>query len=210
VAVDEKDLKKQIERAVATLRREGVVAFPTDTIYGLGASIYSEPAVGRIYRLKQRSRSMALPVLVASVEQMETLARVMPAAARRLLDNLPSGDLTLVLLASEAVPGFISSGGTVAVRITTHPVALSLIGGLGSPVVATSANLSGRPSAITAVEVRSQLGKGVDVIIDGGPSPGGIESTIIDLSGEKPGLLREGAIPFKEIERLIQVDSGSI
>lgn len=210
MVVDERNLKKQIERAVATLRRGGVVAFPTETVYGLGASIYSEPAVERIYRLKQRSRGMALPVLVASVEQMETLARVMPAAARRLLDNLPHGDLTLVLHASKAVPGFISGGSTVAVRITTHPVALSLITGLGSPVVATSANLSGRPSATTAAEVRSQLGNGVDVIINGEPSPGGIESTIVDLSGEKPELLREGAVPSKEIERLIQVESGSI
>lgn len=210
MVVGEKDLKKQIERAVTTLRGGGVVAFPTDTVYGLGASIYSEPAVERIYRLKQRSRSMALPVLVASIKQMETLSLVMPAVARRLLDNLPSGDLTLVLLASEAVPGFLCGGSTVAVRITTHPVALSLIAGLGSPVVATSANLSGRPSATTAAEVRSQLGKGVDVIIDGGTSPGGTESTIVDLSGEKPELLREGVIPFKEIERLIQVESGPI
>lgn len=208
--VDEKGLKKQIERAVTTLRRGGVVAFPTDTVYGLGASIYAEPAIERIYRLKQRSRGMALPVLVASVEQMKTLALVLPAAARRLLDNLPHGDLTLVLPASEAVPGFISGGSTVAVRITTHPVALGLITGLGSPVVATSANLSGRPSATTAAEVRSQLGKGVDVIIDGGPSPGGTESTIVDLSGEKPGLLRKGAVPLQEIERLIRVESGSI
>ncbi|MES0278318.1 MAG: L-threonylcarbamoyladenylate synthase [Dehalococcoidales bacterium] len=208
--MDEKELKKQIERGITTLRGGGVVAFPTDTVYGLGASIYCEPAVERIYRLKQRSRGMALPLLVASVEQMETLVRVMPAVARRLLDNLPHGELTLVLPASAAVPVFISGGGTVAVRITAHPVALKLIAGLGSPVIATSANLSGRPSATTAAEVRSQLGKGVDVILDGGPSPGGTESTIVDLVGETPGLLREGAIPLKEIERLIQVESGSI
>jgi L-threonylcarbamoyladenylate synthase len=210
VVVDEKILKKQIERAVITLRRGGVIAFPTDTVYGLGASIYCEPAVERIYRLKQRPRSMALPVLVASIYQMETLARDMPATARRLLDNLSPGGLTLVLPASEAVPGCISDSGTVAVRMTTHPVALSLIAGLGAPVVATSANLSGRPSATTAAEARSQLSNGVDVIVDGGPSPGGTESTIVDLSGEKPRLLREGAVPLHEIERLVQVESGSI
>jgi L-threonylcarbamoyladenylate synthase len=208
--MDEKVLKKQIERAVIALRRGGVVAFPTDTVYGLGASIYCEPAIERIYQLKQRPRSMALPVLVASAAQMEMLARDMPVSARRLLDNIPPGGLTLVLPASEAVPGSITEGDTVAVRLTTHPVALSLIAGLGAPVVATSANLSGRSSATTAAEARSQLGNGVDVIVDGGPAPGGTESTIVDLSGEKPALLREGAVPFHEIERLVQVKSGSI
>ena len=124
--MDEKELKKQIERGITTLRGGGVVAFPTDTVYGLGASIYCEPAVERIYRLKQRSRGMALPLLVSSVEQLETLVRVMPAVARRLLDNLPSGDLTLVLLAFVLALASLSLGFLISAAVRKSATAVGI------------------------------------------------------------------------------------
>lgn len=197
-------LERQIDQAVSILIKGGVVAFPTDTVYGLGASVADEKAVGRIYTLKGRPRSMALPILVADAMQIESVARDIPQAAWRLVEEFLPGALTLVLYKNASVPDIITAGGdTVAVRIPDYPVPLSLIRGLGAPIVGTSANVSGHPSALSAADVRSQFGEGVDMIIDGGECGGGVESTIVDLSGETPSILREGAISTDEIRRVL-------
>ena len=196
------DVREQIEDGVSVLKRGGLVAFPTDTVYGLGACFNNLKAVGRIYELKQRPLDMALPLLVADIAQMSEVAKVSPVAlilARRFLP----GALTLVLPRAKIVPDIIIGGGeTVAVRIPAHPVPIALIRGVGQPIVGTSANITGQPSALTADEVLSQFGDKIDLVIDGGRCPGGVESTIVDITGEVPKLLREGAISRQELEQV--------
>jgi len=196
-------IQQQVEQAITILKQGGIVACPTDTVYGVVAAINIEPAVERIYRIKGRPRSQALPILLADKSQISEVAKVVPLLARRLADKFWPGALTMVLLKAESIPDIITGGGkTVAIRMANHPMPVAIIRGLGVPIVGTSANLSGHPSALTAEEVRAQIGDRVDMIIDGGRCPGGIESTIIDLSGEMPLILRKGAIPLEEIEQV--------
>ena len=197
------ELEKQIIKAVSILKNGGVVAYPTDTVYGLGACMMDTKAVDRIFQVKGRPKGMALPVLLADRLQIAEIVTSVSPAAKRLADEFFPGALTIILPKSAVVPDIITGGGrTVAFRIPNHPVPLSLIKGLGKPIVGTSANLSGHPSTLTAEEVRFQIGDKIDMVIDGGKCPGGIESTVIDLSGEKPVVRRQGAI---SIERLRQI-----
>ena len=146
---------------------------------------------------------MALPVLLADRLQIAEIVTSVSPAAKRLADEFFPGALTIILPKSAVVPDIITGGGrTVAFRIPNHPVPLALIKGLGKPIVGTSANLSGHPSTLTAEEVRFQIGDKIDMVIDGGKCPGGIESTVIDLSGEKPVVRRQGDV---SIERLRQI-----
>ncbi len=193
-------LQQQIERAISVLKQGGIVAFPTDTVYSLGASISIERAVEQVYRVKQRPRQRALPLLLADISQIGEVAKVVPRIARLLAEKFLPGALTLVLPKLESVPDIVTSGGnTVAIRIPAHPIPVALVRGVGNPIVGTSANLSGQPSALTHEEARTQLGDKVDLIIDGGRCPGGQESTIVDLTGETPVILREGAISREEL-----------
>ncbi len=195
------DIERQVERGISALREGGLVAFPTDTVYGLGASASIRQAVERIYEVKERPHSMALPLLLADKSQMSEVAEFVPPIARLLADKFLPGALTIVLPRSKSIPDIITAGDdTVAVRIPNHPVPVALIRGLGAPVVGTSANLSGRPSPLTADEVYSQLGDRIDYVIDGGKCPGGRESTVVDVTKEIPVILREGAISREEIE----------
>jgi L-threonylcarbamoyladenylate synthase len=197
------ELPQEIARAIEVLRRGGVVAFPTDTVYGLGASIFLPRAVERVFELKGRSRRQPLPVLVSSLDQVAGLASMPPQAAA-LADRFWPGGLTLVLVALEAAPGLVTAhSGKVAVRLPRHPIPLALIAGLGAPITGTSANLSGHPPARTAEEVREQMRDRVDLVLEGGPPPEGRESTVVDVTGKAPLVLREGAIPRAEIEECL-------
>ena len=193
--------KKQIERAVFALKKDGVVAYPTDTVYGLGAAMNNLKAVERIFEVKGRPKGMALPLLVADRDQIKQIAVNIPEIAWRLVDKFMPGGLTVILQKADTVADIITGGGkTIGVRIPNHPIPIALIKGLGQPIVGTSANLSGQPSALTAEEVARQIGDRVDMIIDGGRSPGGVESTVVNLSGAKPVILRVGAIKPEEIK----------
>ncbi|MDP2920107.1 MAG: L-threonylcarbamoyladenylate synthase [Dehalococcoidia bacterium] len=195
-------LRKQVNRAIGILKKGGVVAYPTDTVYGLGACMTSLPAVERIFEIKGRHKGMALPLLVADREQIKQIAVSIPPTAWRLACNFLPGALTLVLLKSPAVPDIITGGGkTIAVRIPDHPVPLALLRQLGEPIIGTSANFSGKPPALTAEEVKSQLGDKVDMVIDGGRCPGGVESTVLDLTKKKPTVLRLGAVSLEQLQR---------
>jgi L-threonylcarbamoyladenylate synthase len=195
-------VQEQVEKGVSILKQGGIVAFPTDTVYGLGASIAIDSAVEKVYRIKGRARNIALPLLLADFAQLETVAISIPASARLLVDKFWPGPLTLVLLKSDSVPDIVSGGGkTIAVRIPDHPIPTALARGIGTPIVGTSANFSGQPSILTAEEVRAQLGDRVDFISEG-ECPGGIESTVVDLSGETPVILRLGAISREELEQV--------
>jgi L-threonylcarbamoyladenylate synthase len=199
------DIQSQIERGVSILRQGGIVAFPTDTVYGLGVCISVHWAVERIYEVKERPLNMALPLLLADTSQIAGVAEQVPPLAWLLINNFLPGALTLVLRKSGSVPDIVTAGGTtVAVRIPAHPVPVALILGVGTPIVGTSANVSGRPSPLTADGVRSQFGDRIDFIVDGGRCPGGRESTVVDVTGETPVILREGAISVEELRQVCE------
>ena len=196
-------IQKQIERAISTLKQGGIVAFPTDTVYGLGACADIGQAVERIYQVKERPRNMALPLLLADISQISDVAHPVPQIAWVLARSFLPGALTLVLHKSSSVPDIVTGGGeTVAVRVPNHLIPVTLVEGVGAPIVGTSANLSDKPSALTADEVYSQFGDNLDLIIDGGRCPGGKESTIVDVTGETPVVLREGAISREELKQI--------
>jgi len=158
--------------------------------------------VERVYQVKERPRNMALPLLLANTSQISEVAEPVPPIAWLLANKFLPGALTIVLYRSNSVLDVVAGGGsTVAVRIPAHPVPVALAEDLG-PIVGTSANLSGKPSLLTFDEVYSHLGDKVDLIIDGGRCPGGKESTIIDVTGETPLILRQGAISREELERV--------
>ncbi|MBI2847496.1 MAG: threonylcarbamoyl-AMP synthase [Chloroflexi bacterium] len=197
------NLMDQVKQGVEILRKGGLVVYPTDTVYGLGASAFMEKAVERVYEAKGRPRPMALPVLVAEKEDLEKLAAGVPDLAWRLAERFLPGPLTLVLRRSSLLPSIVSGGGdTVALRIPNHPVPIALIRGLGAPIIGTSANLTGMPSPLIADEACRQMGGRVDFIIDGGRCPGGLESTVVDVTGPVPRIVREGAISRKSIEEV--------
>jgi len=196
-------VQKQVEQAITILKRGGVVVCPTDTVYGVGAAINIERAVERVYQIKGRPLGRALPILLADKSQIAEVAKVVPPLAWRLADRFFPGALTIVLFKADSVSDIVTGGlKTVAVRIADHPIPIAVVRGLGAPIVGTSANLSGSPSALTAEEARDQLGEWVDMIIDGGRCPGGTESTIIDLTGERPRILRKGPISLEELKEV--------
>lgn len=197
------DLEIEIETAVKILKRGGVVAFPTDTVYGLGAHFSINGAVERIFEIKGRQKNLPLPLLVAEMSQVYEVAREVPDIALLLARRFWPGGLTIVLHKSNIVSDLIAGGGdTVAVRMPAHPVPIALIKGVNAPVVGTSANLSGANSALSADEVQLQLGNKVDYIIRAGHLTGGVESTIIDVTGKRPKILRRGAVPEEEVLKI--------
>jgi L-threonylcarbamoyladenylate synthase len=196
----------QLTPAVDILREGGVVAYPTDTVYGLGAQATIDDAVRRVFQVKRRPRQMALPLLLGDAGQLDTFAACVPPLARRLAEKFWPGALTLVLLKSALVSDLVSGGGnTVALRVPAHPLALALIHSLGSSLTGTSANISGMSVTLSAQEVIAQLGDDVDMVIDGGALGAGVPSTVLDLSGGTPAVRRIGAVSLAELERFAEV-----
>ncbi len=191
---------ESIARAVRLLRNGGVVAFPTETVYGLGALAFDRVAVARIFEIKRRPSFDPLIVHVLDGRMLARVALELSALAQTLADSFWPGPLTLVLRKRAAVPDLVTAGlPTVAVRIPSHPVARAILRGLGDPIAAPSANPFGALSATRAEHVAKGLGASVDLILDGGPSEHGLESTIVAVEPE-PALLRPGAIPSEAIE----------
>ena len=194
-------LQRDIEKGVSILKKGGVIAFPTDTVYGLGADAFNSMAVERIYEIKDRSKSHRFPLLIADVKQLTALAEPIPELARFLAAHFWPGGVTLVLPRKDSVPTYLASGSTIAVRAPNHPTCLTLLEHLARPLIGTSANISGQPPALTADEVRQLLGGRIDLIIDGGKCPGGKESTVLDITREPPVVLRQGIVPSHVIDR---------
>ena len=193
--------REQIEEAAERIRRGGLVAFPTETVYGLGANALDRAAVARIFEVKGRPAASPVIVHVASVEMAREVAAAWPAAAEALARRYWPGPLTLVLAKRPAVPDIVTAGlATVGIRVPAHPVALALIRAAGVPIAAPSANRFSGLSPTTAQHVRDSLGGAVDLILDGGPTDIGIESTVLSLAGERPILFRPGMISRPEIE----------
>ena len=189
-----------IEQAAAILRAGGVVAYPTETFYGLGADALNAKAVDRIFRIKGRNFHNPLPVIISRLEDLKFIAESIPEKAHPLMEKFWPGPLTLIFRASPAVPpGLTASTGKIGVRISSHPIAAALCLALGCPLVATSANPSGAKEITSAQEVQEALESLVDTVINGGPTPGGLGSTILDVTADPPLVLREGAIPLSEL-----------
>lgn len=184
-----------IADAARCLRDGGLVAFPTETVYGLGAHALDAAAAARIFTAKGRPASDPLIVHLASAADLPRVAATVPEVAHRLAQAFWPGPLTLVLPKNDAVPGAVTAGGaTVAVRVPDHPVALALLRTAAVPVAAPSANLFSRPSPTTATHVLADLDGRIDLVIDGGPCRVGVESTVLDLTTVPPRILRPGAV----------------
>src|SRR5262249_19767115 len=193
-----------IERAAELLRRGEVVAFPTETVYGLGANALDEAAVRRVFEAKGRPANNPLIVHVTHAEQAVGLTGDWPEAAAKLAARFWPGPLTLVLPRSPRVPDVVTAGGpTVAVRMPAHPVAFGLIRAAGVPLAAPSANRSGELSPTRAEHVLVSLGGRIPLILDGGPTTGGIESTVVDVTGTPVRLLRPGLVSVADLERIV-------
>lgn len=177
------------------------MAIPTDTLYGLAACAFDETAVAKVFELKGRPAGMALPLLLADAEDAYRCAVDLPPAFERLAARFWPGALTLIARKSDAVPYAVTAGmDTVGLRVPDHPLARSVARMLGAPITGTSANRSGMPGLTTAQAVREEFGDAIGFVLDGGDAPGGVASTVLDLSGNTPRILRQGAIGRDAIE----------
>jgi len=186
------------QRALETLQSGGLVAFPTDTVYGVGALAFDSPGVESIYAAKDRPIEKAIPVLIGDVEDLDKVAARVPLMAERLAARFWPGPLTILVPKHSGLPDSVSATDSVGVRLPDHAVARSLLRAAG-PMAVTSANRSGRPSPSTAGEVLVQLNGRIAMILDGGKTPGGVPSTLVDCTGAKPVVMREGPISLAQI-----------
>ncbi|MFB7648974.1 L-threonylcarbamoyladenylate synthase [Streptomyces sp. NPDC056085] len=193
-----------IEKAAGVLRAGGLVALPTETVYGLGANAEDPAAVARIFQTKGRPSSHPLIVHISGADGLDEWVEDVPPTARLLAEHFWPGPLTLVLPRGRRVPREATGGlDTVAVRVPAHPVALALLSEFGGGITAPSANRFGSVSPTTADHVRAELGAAVDFVLDGGPCEVGVESTIVDVTGEVPSILRPGGVTREELEAVL-------
>jgi L-threonylcarbamoyladenylate synthase len=192
------DHSEFIQRALETLRDGGLIAFPTDTVYGLGARAFDGKAVESIYLAKDRPIEKAIPVLIGDVADLQKVSDDITNVVLRLASRFWPGPLTIIVPKHQTLPESISATDTVGVRIPDHPVARELLRSTG-PMAVTSANISGRPSPSTAQEVFQQLNGRIELIIDGGKTPGGVPSALVDCTGSEIKILREGPISLEQI-----------
>ena len=196
------DALHALHRAAELLSQGGLVAFPTDTVYGVGALASDPHAITQLYVVKGRAEEKAIPILLSDPAQLEQVVQEVNDMALRLAEKFWPGALTLVLPKHPSLSAEISSQPTVGVRMPDHPVALALMR-LSGPLAVTSANLSGGANAVTAEQVLEQLGGRIPLILDGGQTPGGSPSTVVDCTGAEPRILRQGPISLKEIRKAL-------
>ena len=194
---------EKIKEAVSIIKNGGLVAFPTETVYGLGADGLNPEAVARVFQAKKRLLSDPLPLHIADRNWLRELV-YLNDTAEALMDRVWPGSLTLVLSKKDIIPNIVTAGlSKVGLRMPKSPVALQLIKEVGGPITGTSANITGLPSPRIAKDVEKYLRDRVELILDGGRCEIGLESTILDLTGEKPILLRKGAIESSELEDIV-------
>ena len=197
--------RADLDRACDALRRHLVVAYPTDTLYGLAVDPRSEVAVQRLYAVKERPLDRAVPLIAADIAQVEETVGTLTPLARTLAERFWPGPLTILLEADpRLVPLIHHRSGTVAVRVPAHAVARGLARAVKHPVTATSANRSGAPPPTTAAAVIAALHDHVSVVLDAGPTPGGMPSTIVDATRTLPVLVRQGAVPWDRVLELLR------
>ena len=193
------DKDKAIPHALEILKRGGLVAFPTDTVYGVGALAFDEKAVESIYAAKDRPVEKAIPILIGAPQDLYEVTADIPPIAAKLAARFWPGPLKLVVPKHPNLPDVVSAGPTVGVRVPDHPLARALLTAAG-PMAVTSANLSGQVSPKTAEEVSRQLSGRIPLILDGGETPGGVPSTVVNCLGTEPVILREGPLTLKDIQ----------
>ena len=190
--------RRMLESAAACMMRGGVIAFPTDTVYGLGCSLFDPAAVEQVRRLKQRVPGHAFISLIPEPAQADGLALAISPVARRLIQHCWPGPLSLIFTAGGLVPSAVcGEQGTIALRCPKDPLSYALLQRFGGPVVSSSANLSGQAPATTAEEVAALFGNQLALVLDGGPRSGGVPTTLVDVSGPRPRLLRQGALDVR-------------
>lgn len=187
-----------LSRALAVLQAGGLVAFPTDTVYGVGALAFDGTAVESIYAAKDRPLEKAIPILISDVAELEKVGMKIPETAWTLASRFWPGPLTILVPKRPELPESVSSTMTVGVRVPDHKIARALLRAAG-PMAVTSANISGAESPVTAAEVQEQLGGRIPLIIDGGRTPGGVPSTLVDCAGPELKILREGPISLEKL-----------
>jgi len=187
-----------IQQVLEVLRGGGLVAFPTDTVYGVGALAFDGKAVESIYKAKDRPIEKAIPVLIGDIEDINRVSSNVPLMAKKLAEHFWPGPLTIVLPKHLSLPDSVSATNTVGVRVPDHVAARSVLHSAG-PMAVTSANLSGQPSPSTAEEVFAQLNGRISLILDGGKTPGGVPSTLVDCTGSRPIVMRQGPISLNQI-----------
>jgi len=187
------DQPNAIQVAVDILKNRGSVVFPTDTVYGLGCNAFSTSAIDQLFAIKERQQERAIAVLIGSIDQLALVTENPSEAALDLAQAHWPGALTLVVPRHPKMPSNLSPMPTIGVRIPDHAVALALLQAAG-PLAVTSANLSGQPNTTTAQQAYTHLGQRVDLILDGGETPGGVPSTVVDMTGEQPLVLRQGPV----------------
>jgi L-threonylcarbamoyladenylate synthase len=192
-----------LNRAVTVLNQGGVVAFPTETYYGLAVDPVNPLALNHLFTLKQRETSKPILTLVDDRESLSSLVQEIPSFYVPLMDEFWPGPLTLIFPARVNLPALLTAGtGTIGVRQSSHPFARQLLRAFGRPITATSANISGGDAAVDAYEVRSQFGGRIDMVFDGGRTPGIVGSTLVGFAGDGIKLIREGVISFEDILRV--------
>jgi L-threonylcarbamoyladenylate synthase len=187
-----------IPHALDVIRNGGLVAFPTDTVYGLAAQVFDPVSAARLYVAKGRSSNKAIAVLMSSAQELELVTETPSPKIQRVAEHFFPGPITLVVPKHPNIPRVVSSLPTVGVRIPDHPVALALLRAAG-PLAVTSANRSGRDNAMTAEDVLEQLNHRIHLILDGGRSPGGVPSTVVDCMTDPPTILRQGPISLDDL-----------
>ncbi|MFQ5855220.1 MAG: L-threonylcarbamoyladenylate synthase [Anaerolineae bacterium] len=193
-----------LQLAADILETGGLVAFPTDTVYGVAAHGFLADAIERLYKVKERPYTKPIALLVADAGDLRRVARRIPEGAWQLANRFWPGALTLIVPRAVDLPAILTAGGdTVAVRMPDHPVALAVINAAGAPLATTSANISGSPDPITAGDVLRDLGGRIELILDGGACPGGVPSTLLDLTTEPPMVRRVGPIDRETLARTI-------
>jgi L-threonylcarbamoyladenylate synthase len=198
------DAPGAVDRAVDALRQGEVIAFPTDTVYGVGAHAFLPQAVARLYVVKERPAGMAIPLLLSGAEAMLLVCAEIPALAWEIAGRFWPGALSLVLRRAPAVPDIVTAGGsTVAVRVPDSPLVRELCRRLDAPLAATSANRHGWPPPVTAGEVQAALAGRLPLVLDGGPCPGGVASTVLDLTLSPPAILRPGPVTAEQLASFI-------
>ncbi len=198
-----------LQTALELIKADGVIVMPTDTVYGVGCDAWSDAGIQRLYDLKHRSLGKSIPILIGSIRQLELVANAVPFAAQRLAEKFWPGALTLVLPKHAGLPGTISTDDTIGVRYPNHPFTAALLEASG-PMAVTSANLSGMPNTTTAAQVREQLSESIDLLIDGGETPGPVPSTVVDCTRSAPRVLRVGLIGVEEIRKTLAVAGISL
>ncbi|MDZ7262191.1 MAG: L-threonylcarbamoyladenylate synthase [candidate division KSB1 bacterium] len=197
--------EETLHLASEVIRQDGVIGYPTETVYGLGANIFSAQAVNRIFEIKGRDRTKPIIVIVASLEQVWELVTEIPEIGLELIKAFWPGPLTIVFKASEKVPESLSGGSkTIALRIPNSKICLELLKWCQVPLTSTSANLAGGPNPLTATAVWDALASRIDLLLDGGPAPSKLPSTVIDVTQVEPQIRRAGAIEIEKIERIIR------